>query len=69
MIDSLLAAFSMAFGLNALIAVVLGTFIGLVFGSIPGLNENLHLNLWFVIPVSGVLVGGLLGLMQRAHGF
>ena len=72
MVDSLLAAFSMAFGFNALIAVVLGTFIGLVFGSIPGLTFTVALAL--VLPVTfslepaaamalllGTYIGGMTG--------
>lgn len=56
--------------LAAAVAFAIAAGIGL--GSVPGLNENLHLNFWFVIPVSGGIVGGLLGLGQfgvmRAFG-
>lgn len=35
--------------------------VGFILGSIPWLNEHLHWNLWFVIPVSGLLFGMLVG--------
>lgn len=51
---------------------------GFVLGYIPGLNQHLHWNLWYVVPISGLLfgfaVGGLQFLYcfkthQQVHGF
>lgn len=50
------------------LAVAAGVALALAFGvgvgSVPGLNENLHINLWFVVPISGLIAGMLLGLLQ-----
>jgi len=46
----------------ALLTVVFG----FVLGYIPGLNEHLHWNLWYVVPVSGLLFGMAVGGMQFA---
>jgi hypothetical protein len=37
---------------------------GFVLGSIPVVNEHLHWNLWFIIPVSGMLFGMATGFLQ-----
>ncbi|OHB55902.1 MAG: hypothetical protein A2Y07_07925 [Planctomycetes bacterium GWF2_50_10] len=49
----------------ALLAIVFG--FGL--GSIPGLNSHLHWNLWYVIPISGVLFGIVVGGIQFGYCF
>lgn len=45
---------------------------GIGIGAIPFVNENLHWNVWFVIPISGLLLGMGLGFGQfqvaRASG-
>ena len=38
--------------------------LGFVLGYIPGLNEHLHWNLWYVVPVSGLLFGCAVGGLQ-----
>src|SRR5215813_76690 len=45
-------------------AVLVSLVLGIGLGSIPGLNEHLHWNLWFVIPISGLLFGMLTGWIQ-----
>lgn len=40
-----------------LVALPISLVLGFVLGSIPGLNDYLHWNLWYVIPVSGLLFG------------
>jgi hypothetical protein len=42
---------------------------GFVLGSIPGLNENLHWNLWYVVPISGLLFGCAMGGLQFWYCF
>lgn len=42
---------------------------GFVLGSIPGLNENLHWNLWYIVPISGLLFGCAMGGLQFAYCF
>ena len=53
----------------ACVAVILA---GVVIGAIPILNENLHWNLWFIVPISGAILGAGLGWIQfqiaRASG-
>ena len=46
-----------------LIAVSLATGYGL--GATPVINEYLHWNLWFIVPVSGLILGLL--LKTRPH--
>ncbi len=38
--------------------------IGLGLGAIPTLNEYLHWNIWFIVPVSGLIFGGAVGWLQ-----
>ena len=45
-------------------AIVLGLLLGFGLGCIPELNEHLHWNIWFIIPISGLIVGGLMGWLQ-----
>ena len=45
-------------------AILVSFVLGFGLGSIPGLNEHLHWNLWFVIPISGLLFGMLTGWLQ-----
>jgi hypothetical protein len=47
-----------------LLLIVLTLLIGFGLGATPGLNENLHWNLWFIIPVSGLILGMALGWLQ-----
>jgi hypothetical protein len=42
-------------------AILVSLSIGYGLGSIPGLNEHLHWNLWYIIPSSGLLIGMLCG--------
>jgi hypothetical protein len=49
----------------ALLALVLGFFLGCV----PGLNQYLHWNLWYVIPISGLLFGCAVGGIQFGYCF
>ncbi len=49
----------------ALITFVLG--FGL--GCVPGLNAHLHWNLWYVVPISGLLFGCLAGGIQFVYCF
>lgn len=45
--------------------IIAGTVLaGYCIGATPGLNENLHWNLWFIIPVSGVILGMAVGFLQ-----
>lgn len=37
---------------------------GFILGYIPGLNEHLHWNLWYVVPISGLLFGCAVGGLQ-----
>ncbi len=50
--------------MKALLLIAASIAIGYGLGATPVLNENLHWNLWFIIPVSGLLLGMLLGWMQ-----
>ncbi len=45
-------------------ALLLTAVVGFVLGSIPGLNEHLHWNLWYVVPISGVIFGAMAGAIQ-----
>lgn len=45
-------------------AILVSLVLGFGLGSIPGLNEHLHWNLWFIIPISGLLLGMLTGWAQ-----
>jgi len=55
--------------LAACVAVILA---GFVIGTIPVVNENLHWNIWFIVPISGAILGAALGWVQfqiaRASG-
>lgn len=50
-------------------AALLAIVFGIVLGCIPGLNENLHWNLWYVIPISGLIFGLLAGAIQFGYCF
>ena len=50
--------------MKSLPLVVVTVLIGFGLGATPGINENLHWNLWFIIPVSGVILGMALGWLQ-----
>ena len=58
--------------LGLLTACVLVIAAGIGIGATPFVNEYLHWNLWFVIPVSGLLLGAGFGWVQfqiaRAFG-
>jgi len=45
-------------------AMALSLLFGFLLGSIPVVNEHLHWNLWFVIPISGLIIGALIGCLQ-----
>ncbi len=38
--------------------------LGVGLGFVPGLNERLHWNLWFILPISGFFFGMVAGLIQ-----
>lgn len=38
--------------------------LGFGLGFVPGLNEHLHWNLWFILPISGFFFGMVAGLIQ-----
>jgi hypothetical protein len=42
---------------------------GFILGYIPGLNEHLHWNLWYVVPISGLIFGGFVGWVQFGYCF
>lgn len=44
--------------------IILSLLIGLGLGCIPIIKDHLHYNIWFFIPVSGLLFGAALGLFQ-----
>lgn len=50
------------------IGVVVGAVVAVVggfgIGCIPFVQEHLHWNIWFIVPVSGLVLGMLLGLVQ-----
>ena len=50
--------------LALVVTIALAIAAGVGLGSTPILNENLHLNIWFAIPVSGGIIGALLALTQ-----
>lgn len=50
--------------LKLLPVVVISLLFGIGLGCIPVLNTNLHYNIWYFIPVSGILFGALLGFVQ-----
>ncbi len=50
--------------MKSLLLIVVTVLIGFGIGATPGLNENLHWNLWFIIPISGVILGMALGWLQ-----
>jgi hypothetical protein len=45
-------------------SIAVSLLIGFALGSIPVVNQYLHWNLWFIIPVSGLLLGMGLGWTQ-----
>lgn len=54
--------FTMSF--QVVIAAMLSICFGFLLGITPGLNEHLHWNLWYIIPISGLLFGCLCGGFQ-----
>ena len=50
--------------LIVLFPIVAGLLAGFGLGSIPGLNQYLHWNVWFIIPISGLALGMALGWGQ-----
>lgn len=50
------------FGLLAACAAAI--LAGIAVGAIPFVNENLHWNIWFVVPISGALLGAAFGWVQ-----
>jgi hypothetical protein len=48
----------------ALLGIATAVAAGIGLGSIPMVNENLHWNIWVVVPVSGALVGVAFGAIQ-----
>jgi hypothetical protein len=50
--------------LAILLAVVAVIALGVAIGATPFINENLHWNVWFVVPVSGVILGCAFGWLQ-----
>ena len=50
-------------------AAVLTLAFGFILGYIPGLNEHLHWNLWYVVPISGLAFGCAAGGMQFLYCF
>ena len=51
------------------IPIIITIILGIVLGSIPVINEYLHWNLWFVVPVGGMLIGAGLGWIQFMTGY
>lgn len=47
-----------------MLAALLSVVVGFGIGCIPVVQEHLHWNLWFVIPVSGLMLGCALGWLQ-----
>src|SRR5882762_3045231 len=45
-------------------AILISLAFGFALGSIPVVNEHLHWNFWFIIPVSGLLFGMAAGFLQ-----
>src|SRR5262245_48810389 len=50
--------------MKLIVPVLISLIIGFGLGSVPGLNEHLHWNLWFIIPISGLMLGMGLGWTQ-----
>jgi hypothetical protein len=50
--------------MKLIVPIVVSLLIGFGLGSIPFLNQYLHWNLWFIIPVSGLALGMGLGWTQ-----
>jgi hypothetical protein len=46
------------------LGIVLALAAGVGIGAIPVVNENLHWNIWFVIPISGAILGAAFGWTQ-----
>lgn len=55
--------------LKVLPALLLAIVIGFFLGCVPVLNEHLHWNLWYVIPISGLLFGCAVGGIQFGYCF
>lgn len=47
-------------GAKLILLILFSIAVGVGIGSIPGLNEHLHWNIWLVLPISGALFGCLL---------
>ena len=59
-------------------AILVCLVLGFILGIIPFVNEHLHWNLWFILPISGLIIGAgmgcvcfwiCFGLNQRIEGF
>jgi hypothetical protein len=50
--------------MRILVIALFSLLFGLAIGSTPFLQDHLHWNIWFVIPVSGVIFGTALGWLQ-----
>ncbi len=55
--------------LRLLLASFIAVIAGFALGSIPVLNEHLHWNLWYVLPISGLLFGLGLGGIEFGYCF
>ena len=42
---------------------------GVMLGCIPGLNQYLHWNLWYIVPISGLLFGCAAAGLQFGYAF
>jgi len=50
--------------MKALLLIAVSLAAGYGLGATPVVNENLHWNLWFIVPVSGLILGLLLGWLN-----
>ncbi len=42
--------------------IIITLFLGVGLGYIPVINQHLHWNFWFIIPVSGLIFGLVIGV-------
>ncbi|MHC4154590.1 MAG: hypothetical protein ACYST6_06670 [Planctomycetota bacterium] len=47
-------------------SILVGLAIGFGLGSVPVVNEHLHWNLWYIVPISGLILGLLIAWIQFA---
>lgn len=50
--------------MRLLLAAAVAMAMGVGIGMIPFVNEHLHWNLWVIVPISGLVLGGLLSVVQ-----